>query len=54
MAYSIPKAKRGNDTHNNHNMALFIDIKTKENNDEVGPGAYNPRNVGKKVEPQWG
>lgn len=51
MAYSIPKAKRGKNSPINHIIARFVDIKTKENNDEVGPGAYNPRNVGKKAEP---
>ena len=50
MAYSIPKAKRGKRI----SKLTCVDYKTKENNDEVGPGAYNPRNIGKKQDPQWG
>ncbi len=49
MAFSIPKAKR---------CKLFIplifsfiDAEPKSGADPVGPGAYNPKNLGKKSEP---
>jgi hypothetical protein len=53
MAFSIPKAKRCM-LRNFFKKYPFIDPEPKTGADPVGPGAYNPKNLSKRNDPQWG